>query len=79
VITPLLDEHEIALLLYIHTHTQREGYAPTTQDMRRALGLSQNALYRRLRALRAWGYLTNTPHATRGYRVLSLPLDAEAA
>lgn len=78
-IIPLLDEHEIALLLYIHTHTQREGYAPTTQDMRRALGVSQNALYRRLRALRAWGYLTSTPRATRGYRALRLPFDTDAA
>ena len=78
-LTPCLNDSEIALLLYIHTYTQREGYAPSTADMRAALGLTQPALYRRLAYLQAWGYITRRPRAVRGIDVLRLPLDTEAA
>lgn len=80
VIDPVLRSDELALLLYIHTHTQREGYAPATRDMRAALGMTQRALYRRLDYLEAWGYITRERRRVRGVRVVRLPnVDSEAA
>lgn len=79
-IAPALRPGELALLLYLYTYTQRNGYAPTTIEMRAALRLHPRTLYRRLRVLEAWGYVARAPRRERGVRVLRLPpVDAAAA
>lgn len=79
-IAPALRPGELALLLYLYTYTQRNGYAPTTIEMRAALSLHPRTLYRRLRVLEAWGYVARAPRRERGVRVLRLPpVDAAAA
>jgi len=84
-IAPALRPGELALLVYLYTYTQRNGYAPTTIEMRAiemraALSLHPRTLYRRLRVLEAWGYVARAPRRERGVRVLRLPpVDAAAA
>jgi len=79
-IAPALRPGELALLLYLYTYAQRNGYAPTTIEMRAALSLHPRTLYRRLRVLEAWGYVARAPRRERGVRVLRLPpVDAAAA
>lgn len=79
-IAPVLHPDELALLVYLHTYTQREGYAPTLREMRAALPMTPRTLERRLRFLAAWGYIERVPRRTRGVHVLRLPhVDSEAA
>lgn len=66
-------------LLLIHDAVQREGIAPSMEELVHALGLkSRSGPHRLIKALEERGYLRRMPNRSRALEVLQLPQQARA-
>jgi len=65
-----LTSRQFAILAFIREHLEREGHAPTLEQIGRAMGMAHvSAVSKHLRALQAKGHLTITPNRSRGIRL----------
>jgi repressor LexA len=64
------------VLSYVESYVQENGYAPTCEEIREAVGLSSksHAAYY-LEALKEEGLVERTPHSPRGLRLVELAQD----
>ena len=66
-----LSERQMRILEFIGEFVEEQGYPPTYEEIRTALGISTKSLvYHHLDALEGAGYLARMPNTPRGIRLL---------
>lgn len=70
----MLTRKQIDLLKLIHTRMERDGIAPSFDEMKDALDLrSKSGIHRLITALEERGFIRRLPHRARAIEVLKLP------
>lgn len=70
----MLTRKQIDLLKLIHTRMERDGVAPSFDEMKDALDLrSKSGIHRLITALEERGFIRRLPHRARAIEVLKLP------
>lgn len=70
----MLTRKQIELLRLIHTRMERDGVAPSFDEMKDALDLrSKSGIHRLITALEERGFIRRLPHRARAIEVLKLP------
>ncbi|CUX79706.1 MAG: SOS-response transcriptional regulator LexA [Roseibaca calidilacus] len=70
----MLTRKQIELLKLIHTRMEKEGVAPSFDEMKDALDLrSKSGIHRLITALEERGFIRRLPHRARAIEVLKLP------
>ncbi|NYE27126.1 repressor LexA [Rhodanobacter sp. K2T2] len=75
-----LTSRQSNVLVFIHSHIERRGQAPTLDEIGDALGIGQvSSVLKHVRSLEAKGRLTIQPNQARGIRLVheADPLDAD--
>jgi len=68
-----LSDRQRRILTFIERFVEQNGYPPTYEEIRAALGISTKSLvYHHLDALEEAGYLARVPHTPRGIRLAQL-------
>jgi repressor LexA len=70
----MLTKKQHQLLLFIHERMNRDGVAPSFDEMKEALDLqSKSGIHRLIMALEERGFLRRLPHRARALEVIKLP------
>jgi repressor LexA len=70
----MLTKKQHQLLLFIHDRMNRDGVAPSFDEMKEALDLqSKSGIHRLIMALEERGFLRRLPHRARALEVIKLP------
>jgi repressor LexA len=73
----MLTKKQHQLLLFIHERMNRDGVAPSFDEMKEALDLrSKSGIHRLIMALEERGFLRRLPHRARALEVVKLPDNA---
>lgn len=75
----MLTKKQHQLLTFIHDRMQRDGVAPSFDEMKLALDLkSKSGIHRLITALEERGFLRRLPHRARALEVVKLPENASS-
>ena len=73
----MLTKKQHQLLIYIHDSMNKDGVAPSFDEMKKALSLrSKSGIHRLIMALEERGFLRRLPHRARALEVIKLPENA---
>src|ERR1700761_8093050 len=73
-VPPMLTKKQHQLLLFIRDRMNRDGVAPSFDEMKEALDLqSKSGIHRLIMALEERGFLRRLPHRARALEVIKLP------
>jgi hypothetical protein len=62
------------LLMFVKTYIKRQGFAPSFEEMKSALGLASKAgIHRMIAGLEERGFLTHAPRRARSIRLVAAP------
>jgi len=77
---PMLTKKQHQLLLFIRDRVNRDGVAPSFDEMKEALKLkSKSGIHRLIMALEERGFLRRLPHRARALEVVKVPDNMQAA